>query len=209
MSYKKVQQLANKFIKTAVAAEFEDYTVTPAKTDHFVSGFLRSIRIALNELEGDLMTLKYRDSSKYFNRNQWKELGNFWGACINIYKGFNENKPEEGVKEFADLLLEKKDWLTKIMPAIQQHLKSTEVDFVPSPGLVQARADGLKELIRVVNEGVQYVKKNTSSPQSKTWKTQSPATGPTSSTFIGTPSQNRNSDEQTGVATPRPKRESL
>lgn len=207
MSYKKVQQLANKFIKTAVAAEFEDYTVTPAKTDHFVSEFLRNVRIALNELEGDLMTLKYRDPSKDFNRSHWKELGNFWGACINIYKGFNENKPEEGVKEFADLLLDKKNWLTKIMPAIQQHLKNTEVNFIPSPGLVQARADGLKELIRVVNEGVQYVKKNTSSPQSKTWRP--PSQKSPSSTFVGTPSQNRKSDEQTGIATPRPKKEAL
>ncbi len=163
MSYKKVQQLANKFIKTAVAVE---YYAVPEKTDHSVNNFLRNIRIALNELEGDLMTLKYRE----FNRTQWKELGLFWRNCVEIYKAFNENKPEEGVQEFADLLLEKKDWLTKMMLSIQRHLKATEVDFVPGPGLTQARADGLKELIKTVNEGAQSVKKNTSPAQSVTWR---------------------------------------
>lgn len=163
MSYKKVQQLAEKFIKTAAAVE---YYAFPEKTDRSVSNFLRNIRIALNELEGDLMTLKYRE----FNRAQWKELGLFWRNCVEIYKGFNENKPEEGVKEFVDLLLEKKDWLAKIMPAIQKHLKATEVDFVPGPSLVQARADGLKELIKAVNEGAQSIKKNISPAQSVTWR---------------------------------------
>jgi hypothetical protein len=163
MSYKKVQQLAARFIKTAAAIE---YYVSPEKADHSVSSFLRNIRVALNELEGDLMTLKYRD----FNRTQWKELGNFWRNCIEIYKAFDENKPEVGVKEFTDLLLEKKDWLAKMMPAIHKHLKATEVDFVPGPGLTQARADGLKELIKVINEGTQNVKNNISPAQSVTWR---------------------------------------
>lgn len=183
MSYKKVQQLADKFIKTAVASEYYSY---PQKTDHFVNNFLRNVRVALNELEGDLMTLKHRE----FNRAQWKELGLFWRNCIEIYKAFNENKPEEGIKEFTDLLLEKKDWLTKIMPAIQKHLKETEVDFIPSPGLVQARADGLKELIKAVNEGAQNVKKNISPAQSVTWRP--PAPKRPSSTFIVAPFPNPN-----------------
>lgn len=187
MSYKRVQQLADRFIKTAAETE---YYSDPEKTDHFGSDFLRKVRVALNELEGDLMTLKYRD----FNRNQWKELGNFWRSCIDIYKAFNENKPEEGVKEFADLLLEKKNWLTKIMPAIHQHLKNTEVDFIPGPGLSQARADGLKELIKVVNEGAQYVKKNTSPAQSQTWRP---------------PKPNRPSSTLIGVVNPEAKKEAL
>jgi len=167
MSYKKVQQLAARFVKTAAAIE---YYAVPEKTDHSVSSFLRNIRVALNELEGDLMTLKYRDPSGEFSRAQWKELGNFWHSCIEIYKAFDESRPEQGVKEFADLLLEKKDWLAKIMPAIQRHLKATEVDFVPGPGLTQARADGLKELIKAVNDGVKNVKKNVSPAQSVTWR---------------------------------------
>lgn len=201
MSYKKVQQLADRFIKTAAAAE--DYTVVPAKTDHFTGSFLRNVRVALNELEGDLMTLKYRD----FNRKQWKELGDFWRHCVEIYKAFNESKPEEGIQEFVNFLLEKKEWLTQIMPAVQKHLKSTEVDFVPHPNLSQARADGLKELIKVINEGAQNAKKNVSPAQSKTWRPPS-RTSPVS-TFVGTPDPNRNSDEQTGVATPRARKEAL
>lgn len=164
MSYKKVQQLAARFVKTS-GAPIEYYTFP----QNPISVFLKNVRVALNELEGDLMTLKYRE----FNRAQWKELGLFWRNCIEIYKGFNELKPEEGVKEFADLLLEKKDWLAKIMPAIQKHLKATEVDFVPGPHLTQARADGLKELIKAVNEGVRSLK-NISPAQSATWRPPSP-----------------------------------
>lgn len=187
MSYTKVQQLANKFAKTAVAVE---YYSAPQKTDHFVNSFLRNIRIALNELEGDLMTLKYKN----FNRKQWKELGDFWKNCIEIYKGFNENKPEEGVQEFVDFLLEKKDWLNQINSAVQRHLKTTEIDFVPHPNLSQARADGIKEVIKAVNEGAQQLKKNDSATLPKAVQTPS-----SHSTFIGSPGA-VNRDEKTQIS---------
>lgn len=187
MSYKKVQQLANKFAKTAIATE---YYSASQKTDHFANSFLRNIRAALNELEGDLMTLKYRD----FNRKQWKELGDFWRNCIEIYKGFNENKPEDGVQEFVDFLLERKDWLNQINSAIQKHLRATEIDFVPHPNLSQARADGLKEVIKAVNEGAQQVKKNNSSTFPKAVQTP-----PSHSTFVSSPDI-MNRDEKTKIS---------
>lgn len=196
MSYKKVQQLANKFTKTAAAAE---YYTAPAKTDHFVGNFLRNVRFALNELEGDLMTLKYRD----FNRKQWKELGDFWRNCIEIYKAFNESKPEEGIREFADLLLEKKEWLTQIIPAIHKQLKETEVDFIPHPNLSQARADGLKELIKVVNEGAQNIKKNVSPSQSVTVRPPS-----SRSTLVSSPGKS-GPTEKTQISETKVKKEAL
>lgn len=152
MSYKKVQQLANKFIKTS---SVEYYTFPSQKEkDQFSVQFLRNIRVSLNELEGDILTLRYKD----FPRKELKELGLFWRHCIEIYKGFNERQPEEGVKEFSDLLLDKKDWITNMMSDIQKHLDANEIDFLPHPGLSQARANGLQELIKAVDEAAQKLK---------------------------------------------------
>lgn len=175
MSHKKIQQLADKFADTTL---LEHYQSQKNKSNPFSGNFLKNLRIALNELEGDLVTLKHRD----FNRSQWKELGIFWRSCIEIYKSFNENNPFEGIQELVELLKEKKDWLAKMIPAIRQHLKNTEIDFIPSPGLTQARADGLKELIRVVQEGAQNIKNDRFVPeQSETWKPPS-----SESTLVGT-----------------------
>lgn len=193
MSYKKVQQLAAKFANNAL---FEEEQPTDGRADPYANDFIRNIRIALNELEGDLMTLRYRDPSPAFNRTQFKELGNFWGACVEIYKSLDEYNLEKGVKEFVSLLQDKKDWLAKIIPAIKQHMKNTEVDFIPGPGLSQARADGLKELIKVITMGAEQMKSN---PASMVLKPPS-----SHSTFVGTNNVNR--DNATGVATPRPKK---
>lgn len=160
MSHKKVQQLANKFANTLLKNKFQKIA-----DDQFSENFFKKIRTALNEIEGDLVVLKYRN----FNRAQWKELGDFWQTCNEINKYVED--ATDGIKEFTDFLKEKKAWLAKIIPAIDQHLKSTEVDFAPGAGLLQARADGLKELIKVIEEGNEYIQKNISTrDQLETWK---------------------------------------
>jgi hypothetical protein len=206
MSYKKVQQLADKFTKTANPIEYYSY---PEKTDPAVNNFMKNIRTALNELEGDLMTLRYRDASKDFTRAQFKELGNFWRDCVELYKSLDEYNLAPGIQKFIDFLKDKKDWLAKTILALQQHMKNTEVDFVPGPGLSQARADGLKEIIRAVNSGsIEYFKNKNNSYPSVFRKHPADLNSP-SSTFVPVPATKINRDEATGVATPRPKKEAL
>lgn len=175
MSYKKVQQLADKFANTSYD---EDQISKNNKTDPHANNFLRKLRMALSELEGDLVVLKYRG----FNKTQWKELGLFWRNCIEIYKAINEQKLDEGIQELADLVKDKKEWLIQMLPAIQKQLKETEVDFTPGPYLTQARADGLKELLKVINDGAEHLKKNTLQNQMVTWRP--PPRNPSNSTFV-------------------------
>lgn len=153
MSHKKVQQLANKLATGSLNEQYQEQRV---KLEKFSETFLRQLRAALNELEGDLFTLKHRE----FDRTQWKELGLFWRTCIELYKQIDESKPYEGVQKFVDLIKSKSDWLVKIIPAIRKHLKATEVDIAPSKTLRQARADGLKTLILLIENSGQYVRKN-------------------------------------------------
>jgi hypothetical protein len=153
MSHKKVQQLAIKFAEGSLN---EQYQAQRAKLEQFSETFLRKLRAALNELEGDLSTLKHRE----FDKTQWKELGLFWRTCIELYKKIDEKNPYAGVQSFIDLIKSKSDWLVKIIPSIRKHLKATEVDFGPSKVLRQARADGLKELILLIENSGQYMRKN-------------------------------------------------
>lgn len=196
MSYKKVQQLASKFIK--IAKEEQDYSFQES-SDSFAYDFIKKIRTALNEIEGDLVTLKYRE----FDKTKWKELGNFWRACIAIYKAMNRDNFEDSFKEFSDLLLEKKDWLTKIIPAIQQHLKNTEIDFIPHPNLSQARANGLKELIKVVNEGAQNIKNNVLPSQAVTVRP------PSSKSTLVSNTRKSGPTEKTQISETKVKKEAL
>lgn len=175
MSYKKVQQLANKFANTSYD---EEQLSKNNKTDPNANTFLAKLRRALTELEGDLVTLKYRN----FNKTQRQELGLFWRNCVEIYKAIDELKLNDGIQELVDLVKEKREWLTKMIPAIQKHLKDTEVEFTPGFNFTQARADGLKELLKVIHEGAEYLHKSNLQDSKVTWKPS--ARHPSESTFI-------------------------
>src|SRR5574339_527552 len=140
MSYKKVQELARKVTESALDKQYQEQRIMLEK---FNDNFQRKFRANLNEMEGDLFTLKERG----FDRNSWKELGLFWRHLIELYKQYNENKPYESVQKLIDFLTNQKTFLVRIIPAIRTHLKNTEVDFKPSKMLQQARADGLKNII--------------------------------------------------------------
>jgi hypothetical protein len=153
MSYNRVQQVARKFAENNLN---DQYQAQRERIELFSDNLLRKLRASLNELEGDLFVLK----EKKFDKTSWKELGQFWRDLIEIYKKIDEKRPYDGVGKLVNYIKSKKDWLLKIIPAIRKHLKENEVDFGPSKTLIQARADGLKKVILLVEEMGQYVKKN-------------------------------------------------
>jgi phosphoglycolate phosphatase-like HAD superfamily hydrolase len=153
MSHKRVLELAHKFAETSLNDKHQAQRV---RLETFTDNFTRKLRASLNEMEGDLFTLK----EKGFDRKLWKEIGQFWRDLIEIYKHYDEKKPYESAKKLIEYLKSKGSWLVMVIPTVRKFLKENEVDFGASTVLQQARVEGFKKVIMLAQDTGIYMQKN-------------------------------------------------
>jgi hypothetical protein len=148
----KVQLLSKKLAETTLHDEYRNEKI---RLIEFSENFLIKMRAILNELEGDIFSLK--DSN--FSYQALQELIEFWRKCINLYKNFNENSPYKEIELFINLIKDNSSWIVKIMPLIKRHIKSQTLD-LQSKFLTPIKIEGLKKLILLIENSGQYIKKN-------------------------------------------------
>lgn len=166
MSIQKVLKMAEKFVTMAEGGT----TVQPpaghnaafqAQRDRFTQfheHFARQLRIVINEMGGDLFTLKNRD----FDPKMFKLFGNIYQDLISISKELKEDKPYIAAQKLVHYvtdrptkaLIDNMDFLTK------QHTKSTNVDFKPSPMLSHPQIRSLDALKKLAAHLAEFMAKH-------------------------------------------------
>lgn len=155
MSIQKVLEMAEKFVTLA-----EEQGGTTIKTPHdgeyqaqrnrlsdFYDQFSRQLRIIINEMGGDLFTLKTRE----FDHKMFKMFGNVYQNLIDISKEVKENKPYIAAEKLVHYVLERPNSivLENLEFLAKHHTESTNVDFAPNKALRHPEIrsiDALKKL---------------------------------------------------------------
>lgn len=145
MSYYNVLKLAQKFsVKLADAANKPNDQMQ----EHFEK-FKRELRSILNEMDGDLMTLRIKGA----DRNILKDMGMLQQYLREKYKMLDDSRPIESMENILLYLFSKsvKLLLVNLHTAIQKFLKENEVDFEPQAALSQARVESITNLLRLAH----------------------------------------------------------
>jgi len=155
MSHRKVLELAKKFAEKSLN---EQHQQQREKLEEFSYNFTDKMRAILNEMAGDLLTLK----EKGYDRTQWKQLGNLYQRLIDARKDFDHNKPYVSSERIINFIFSKEIFniIQALHSSIQKHLKENEVDFGASKTLGQARVDSLQKLIKLMHSAKDYIKMN-------------------------------------------------
>lgn len=155
MSHRKVLELAKKFAEKNLN---EQYQQQRERLEEFGYDFTDKLRAILNEMAGDLVTLR----EKGYDKTSFKQLANLYQNIIELRKNFDYYRPYVSVERIAEFIFSN-DMLKIIKHldyTIQKHLKENEVDFGTSKVLRQAKVESLGKLTRLVYDSFQYTKKH-------------------------------------------------
>jgi hypothetical protein len=174
MSHLKIQQLANKFFQKL--EKTADFNSQREQDEKFQQDFQKQFRSLLNEMEGDLVSLKHKD----LDRSVWKQFALLWKNLLEIYKNNNMQALVDYVNE-----LSAKSVIENLQAAVQQHLQDTAIDF-GGKLLSQLRVESLRNLINLSQMGQEFFRQ---SPEDNV----SPRTLPT----VPPPSKSTSNEQKT------------
>lgn len=151
MSFNRILELAQKF------AEMEEPYNQKHKLELFYDDFYKKFRTVLNEMEGDIFTIK----EKGIDKNILREFAILWKSLIDIFKRIDENQPYESATRLIYFVESKnnKHDISKLNQSIQHFLKKNELN-LSSPLMQNSRVDSIRELFDVVEHLVSYMKSN-------------------------------------------------
>jgi hypothetical protein len=156
MSYNNILKLAQKFsIKIA-----EEANNSKLEIQEYFNKFKSELRSVLNEMDGDLLTLRIKGADK----NLLKSFKDLHQILRDKFKSLNDSQPLESIDMVLVYLFSKavKTLLINLHAEIQKFLKSKEIDFTPHSGFSQVRVNSINNLLRLA-----YTTKNTLSQKSK------------------------------------------
>lgn len=146
MSYKKVLELADKFAqKTILHAHDPQKLIQQGKVQEFFEQFKRHLRAIINEMDGDIMSLRIMG----YPRPTLKELGTVYQGLLEKSNRLNDQQPLESVQEAVSFIFAKstKTLMNALEESIQHFLKGNQVDFASGGELTHVRVESLKKAI--------------------------------------------------------------
>lgn len=119
MSHKKIVELSKKFAELNIN---EKFNAQREKMSIFSDEFYASFRRILNEMEGDIMSLKY----KGFEISTLKQFNGIFHNLLNISKEITSDNPYHAAKKLNEFLSDKMvlNNLKKIISLIKETLQS-------------------------------------------------------------------------------------
>jgi hypothetical protein len=140
MKYQKVFEMAEKFATLSGGTVFKtpadkEYQAQRDRFQKFSDHFKRNLKVIINEMSGELHTLKERN----FNSKMMQLFARVYNILIEIFKMIDETKPYIAAEKLVHYITERPnsavidnlDFLAK------HHLKKTNVDFRAGPTLSQ------------------------------------------------------------------------
>lgn len=148
-------QLAHKFAEKSLN---EQYQQQRKMLETFAYDFAGKMRAILNEMQGDLSTLKYKD----YSRDQRRKLGLFYYSLLEKTKDLDPNTPYESANKIIQYVLDKNNlsMISDLNKDIQQYLKENEIDLGPAKSFKQVRVNSLANLVKLMHWANLYMKTN-------------------------------------------------
>lgn len=155
MSYQKVLKLAQQFNEKI---RNEQFSQQRQKMEQFSNDFMSKLYSVINEMDGDVATLK----EKEFDQNSIKKLHILLQKILGFYKNFDEKKPYVWAEKLIQYIISPDIFpiIQSLNINIQKHLKENQIQFLPSNKLSQARVDSIKNLLNLLFHTKDYMKKN-------------------------------------------------
>lgn len=152
MSHKKVIELAKKFADKTVV-----HNINYAKMKHQAAfeEFKRKLRMVLNEMSGDHLTLRI----KGFDRSLLKEFAKLYDLLLELIKGFDDENPRQSTQRIVEHMSNANitSFMGLLNLKINNFLDENQVDFRPSPGLTQVKVNSLSNLKQLIDDGHQLL----------------------------------------------------
>lgn len=136
MSIQKVLEMAEKFVTIAEEGTVmhspgdEAYKSQRGRLSQFYDHFTTQLRRIINEMSGDLFTLKNRE----FDAKTFKMFAKAYNDLISISKEIKEDKPYIAAEKLVHHVLNghNSNLLNNLDFLAKQHIKDTNIDFKPS-----------------------------------------------------------------------------
>lgn len=124
-------------------------------------------RLVIAELEGDLLTLRYRQ----FDKDMFGTLRDIWNKLIKMNKELGTHNPLEVAHEVVEYVRGIKQVIDNIEFLAKRHVESTNVDTRLTGRMRHPKLRGLSTLLRFVEFLEDEIRKMTPpSTTQKTWK---------------------------------------
>lgn len=152
MTFNKVNQLAEKLqLKTAQYNRNELYQAERNRLDFFFSQLSSQFTAILNEMEGDLLTLKHKGFAKGEFKDDFRNFLKLFYQLIKLGKSLNEYKPYEAAQKIVDITNSRagKAYINDLNLTTQDFLANHEVDWGQplNDKVRQATLDSLNKLL--------------------------------------------------------------
>jgi len=163
MSIQKILEMAERFVTIAEETVLQSpaniqYKAQRDKLSQFYDMFYRQLRSVIAEMGSDLDTLKRRN----FDSKMWKMFGNVYQNLIEIAKGMDEDKPYIAAEKLVHYVLGREGAMTidNLDFLAKHHLKSTNVDFVPSKAFRHPEARSLDAIKKLAQHAKKFMEEN-------------------------------------------------
>lgn len=160
MTFKRVYALAEKL--TAKTAEFnrnELFNLEREKLNDFRNEMDTQFTRILNEMEGDLLSLRI----KGFQKDHWKEFSKIYQHLIQLKKGLADYKPYHGAQQIISVIKDRhfKAYISTLNVIIQHFLQNNTVDLGPtSDSIKQTSVNSLNKLMPFADQLQTYMINN-------------------------------------------------
>lgn len=163
----KVSQLVRKLALKSIFAEKEGtvlhqeenpFDAHKEKLDKFAYETIRKLGAIINEMEGDLFSLKH----KGFPKKEWVELGKVYQELILLKKQLRLNTPFENAHAIIATLGDRmfKARVETLDVIIQHFLQRNQVEGITGPTLMQTRVDSLSKLSALHKQLERFLSEN-------------------------------------------------
>lgn len=132
-------------------AEFEHDT-QKHKIEAFSNAFNQAFRAILNEMEGDVASLKYTG----FNSILLKEFKEFYYNLIKLYK---KNSIEKAL-DLVSFIKDHKPWINNISKLIKAHLESSVSNFISGQNIKLPQVDSLNKVLKLSDGIENFIRNN-------------------------------------------------
>lgn len=159
MSYNNVIKLAAQFTKKLGESERDQqFQAQRERLEEFYHKIYGQLRALVNEMEGDLNTLRHKNLDK----DSYKLFSKIMYDIINLVKKIDPKKPYPGVQAFVNYATseETEGTIEDLNFLIQLHLKRNEIDFGPSKIFKQVEINSLNKIPWIAHEAKKYMDKN-------------------------------------------------
>jgi hypothetical protein len=154
MSYNNILKLAQKF-SVKIANEEKQ------SAKEYFEIFKSELRAVLNEMEGDLLTLRVKSA----DRSILKELSSLHQNILSKFKNLDNDQPRESMENVLLYLFSKnvKPGLIILNTTIQKFLQENEIDFAPHSSFSQAKIESINKLFKLARVTENILSQNTKS----------------------------------------------